>query len=254
MPEPLRFSDTRRRPRWWVVALIVALHVAAIYGLVRAFAPQVTGSIERSVVSAFTLEEPQPEPTPTLPPPPPPRPEPDEGAQGDPGARATPRPVAQPSPAVVVRPTRPQPRATSTGEAVRSGAAESGTGTGLAGTGSGTGAGGAGDGTGGAEVPLVEPKKPVLLSGSINSASDFPVPPGGRRARVGNRGVYKLTVGVDGRARDCVTFRASGDPEADRIVCRLIEQRFRFVPARNARNEAVPAPFYWEQRWFAGAR
>jgi protein TonB len=42
----------------------------------------------------------------------------------------------------------------------------------------------------------------------------------------------------------------SPDPEADRITCRLAEERFRFRPARNAGGEPVAAQYGWRQRWF----
>jgi len=88
------------------------------------------------------------------------------------------------------------------------------------------------------------------VSGSIDNARDFPVPPGGRAARAGTEVIVKVIVGTDGRARDCSIYRASPDPEADRITCRLVEERLGFRPARDAAGNPVPAPFYWRQRWF----
>ena len=92
--------------------------------------------------------------------------------------------------------------------------------------------------------------KAVHVSGQINNARDFPVPPGGREARRGTEVIVRVTVGVDGRARGCTIYRPSSDPEADRITCQLVETRLGFRPATDSAGNPVPAPFYWRQRWF----
>ncbi|MBD2842843.1 energy transducer TonB [Erythrobacter sp. KMU-140] len=220
--------------------LIILLHVAALYGLARALAPEFTSSVEDTVVSAFTV-------TVTAPPDPPPpenQPEPDEGAQGDPGQQAVPQPVTAPETPIEQQPV-PLPQASSTGTATRSGAREAGDGTGAAGSGTGTGSGNRGGGQGGVAV-----SKPVHISGSIDNARDYPIPEGGRSARRGTEVIVRVVVGVDGRARQCSVYRASPDPEADRITCQLVENRLRFRPAQDANGNPVPAPFYWRQRWF----
>jgi protein TonB len=236
-----RFETRPRRPSWPLVAVIVLLHVAALYGLARALAPDFTAGVEREVVSAFTV-------TVTAPPDPPPpenRSEPDEGAQGDPGREAVAQPVTSQPPKVRLKEDAPLPRAASTGTAARSGAAAQGEGTGAAGTGLGTGSGLAGSGRGGVAVT-----KPVHISGSIDNARDFPVPPGGRAARRGTQVIVRVTVGTDGRARDCTIYRPSPDPEADRITCALVESRLGFRPATDSGGNPVAAPFYWRQQWF----
>jgi protein TonB len=230
----------RRRPSLPLLAVIVGLHIAALYGLAHALAPDLTASVEKQVVSAFTV-------TVTTPPPPPPenQPEPDEGAQGDPGKEAVAQPVTRPAPPRDLKPEPPRPRAASTGTASRSGAAEAGDGTGAAGTGLGTGSGNSGSGRGGVAVT-----KPVHISGSIDNARDFPVPAGGRAARQGTEVIVRVTVGTDGRARNCAIYRPSPDPEADRITCQLVEGRLGFRPAMDSEGRPVAAPFYWRQRWF----
>lgn len=236
---PTSFVDTRRRPRWRVIALVAMGHLLAFYGLVRAFAPDAVASVERSVLSTFNV-------TITAPPPPPPQAEnlPDEGAAGEQGKQAVPKPVTAPTPQIPVERPTSAPRASSTGSANSSGAG-SGAGTGAAGSGEGTGSGRGGGGQGGVAVT-----KPVKIAGDINSASDFPVPPGGRQARFGTSVTVYMTVNADGRASNCRVVRASPDPEADAIVCQLAEQRFRFRPARDSEGSPVAATYGWRQEWF----
>ncbi len=234
------FIDSRRQPRWGIIALVALGHLLAFYGLVRAFAPDTIASVERSVLSTFNV-------TITAPPPSPPaEPVADEGAAGSPGKQAVPRPVTAPTPRIPVASPIPVPRASSTGAANTSGARDSGAGTGAAGAGEGTGSGRGGGGQGGGAVT-----RPVKTAGEINSASDFPAPPGGRQARFGTSVTVYMTVGADGRASNCRVVRPSPDPEADGIVCRLAEQRFRFRPATDREGNPVAATYGWRQEWFA---
>jgi len=241
MASEATFSARPRRLRWPLIAGLVLLHLAALYGLARALVPTVTAAVEQQVISAFTVAAPPP------PPPPPPEnlSETDEGAAGEPGREAVAKPVTAQPPKVRVKQDDPLPRASSTGSATRSGASAAGEGTGAAGSGSGTGSGNEGSGRGGVAV-----SKPVHISGSIDNARDFPAPPGGREARRGTEVIVRVIVGTDGRARGCTVFRASPDAEADRITCRLVETRLGFRPAMDANGNPVAAPFYWRQRWF----
>jgi protein TonB len=236
------FEARPRRLSWPLIAVIVVLHLAALYGLARALAPGMTATVEREVLSTFSV-------TVTAPPDPPPPPEnqsePDEGAQGDPGKEAVAQPVTAPTPRLRTKRDDPLPRAASTGTANRSGGADAGEGTGAAGSGEGTGSGNSGSGRGGVVV-----SKPVHISGSIDNARDFPVPPGGRAARRGTQVIVRVTVGTDGRARGCTIYRPSPDPEADRLTCQLVESRLGFRPATDPSGRPVPAPFYWRQQWF----
>lgn len=109
--------------------------------------------------------------------------------------------------------------------------------------GSGFGSGGQGDGFGGGGMV----SGPRHLSGSI-TRKDIP-----RSVwKAGNRGnvVAHFTVGVDGRASDCNVRQSSGHPALDAATCRLIERRFRFEPARDARGRAVARPYGWLQEWW----
>lgn len=238
---PLRYGAVRQGLRWPLVAGLVALHVLALYGLARAFAPDLTAAVEREVVSAFQIEAPPP----PSPPPPQNQPQPDEGGQGNPGRAAVAKPVSAPEPKVRVRQDAPVPRAASTGTATQAGGAAAGEGTGAAGSGDGTGSGNSGNGRGG--IPV---SKPVHIAGRIDNARDFPVPAGGREARAGTQVIVRVQVGTDGRARECSVVRPSPDPQADRITCQLVESRLGFRPASDANGNPVAAPFYWRQQWF----
>ena len=240
---PTCFGDSRRhRPRWWLIALVVLAHLLALYGLIRVFAPDAVKSVERSVLATFNVTIAAPSP-----PPPPPAAEvkPDEGAAGEQGRKAVPKPITAPKPKIPIAQEAPLPPASSTGAASNSGARDSGAGTGAAGNGYGTGSGRGGGGLGGFAVT-----KPVKIAGDINSAADFPVPPGGREARFGTSVTVYMTVEPDGRATNCRVKAPSPDREADAIVCRLAERRFRFRPATDSQGNPVSAVYGWRQQWF----
>lgn len=228
-----------RRTRVGVALVVVLIQTVIVLGLIRAFAPDFAAKAVNSVVSTFTV-------TITAPPPPPEpakAPEP-AGASGDAGKKAVAREVMAPKPRIDVAKT-PAPRASSTGSANTSGAANQGNGTGAGGTGDGTGSGNGGNGPGGGLAA-----KAVHISGQINNARDFPVPQGGREARIGKSVILALTVGTDGRATACRVFRSSGFPETDAAACRLAQDRLRFKPATNAAGDPVVSTFYWQQKFY----
>ena len=229
MPGPESYANTRRRPRPALIVLIVLFHVAALYGLTLAFAPNIVASVQESVVSAFTV---------TITAPPEPEPEPDAGATGEQGREAVPKPVTAPPPKLPVPKNTPVPRASSTGAANTSGARDSGDGTGAAGSGSGTGSGNGGVGQGGGIAT-----KPSVRSGELNQARDFPVPEGGRQARYGKSVTVIFTVTAEGRARDCSVANSQVDAETTARVCPLVMEKIRFNPATRADGTAVEARY-----------
>lgn len=239
MAEPAtRYAQTKKRLNPWVIALIALIHLGLFYLLVRALAPTAVAGVERSVVSAFTVtvSTPEEEPEPT---------EPEaEGAQGDPGREAVPDAVTAPEPERRMREDPPAPRASLTGTANTAGATDQGQGTGRSGSGEGTGSGEGGGGQGGGAAT-----KPVLTR-AITDASAFPVPPGGRQARIGQSVIVRLTVSPQGRATRCSIYRPSPFPETDAAVCRLALDQLRFEPARDASGNPVAATFHYQQRFF----
>lgn len=227
-----------RRVKLGVIVLVALLHLVAILALIRAFAPDFTAQAVETITKTFTV-------TITAPPPPPePQAEPKPaGAAGEAGRKAVPREVKAEKPKVEIA-KAPAPRASSTGSADTSGARDSGSGTGAGGAGSGTGSGTGGNGQGGGA------SKPVHISGRIDRAADFPIPPGGREARIGKAVILALTISPEGRASGCRIYKSSGLPETDEVTCRLAKERLRFRPALNAAGEPVTGTFYWQQKFF----
>lgn len=226
------------RTKLGVIVFVVLLHVVVLLGLVRAFAPDFAAKAVEQVLSTFTV-------TITAPPPPPPAEQPKAaGATGEAGKKAVPKETKAPPPKIAIAKT-PAPKASSTGSAVTSGATSQGNGTGAGGTGTGTGAGGDGNGQGGGK-----PTKAAHISGQINNARDFPVPAGGREARVGKAVILALTVAPSGRATNCRVYKSSGFPETDAIACVLAMQRLKFKPATNGAGEPITSTFYWQQKFF----
>ncbi len=229
--------ESSPRTKAGVAAVVVLFHVVVVLGLIRAFAPDFSAKAVETVLSTFNV-------TITAPPPPPAKaPEP-AGASGDAGKKAVAREVKAEKPKVELV-KAPAPKAASTGSANTSGAAAAGSGTGAGGSGNGPGAGGSGNGSGGGAVSKVQ-----HVSGQINNAKDFPVPPGGREQRIGKSVILALTVAPSGRATGCRIYKSSGLPETDGVTCRLAMDRLRFKPATNAAGEPVTATFYWQQKFF----
>ncbi len=110
--------------------------------------------------------------------------------------------------------------------------------------GAGAGAGGEGDGDGdGGRTPSRR------VAGRIKS-SDYPR--AARDAGVEGTVTVRYTVGVEGRVTDCRVARSSGSPELDDTTCRLILQRFRFEPGRDAAGRPIPDGWEEEHIWTMG--
>ena len=225
------------RTKIGVLALVALLHILAVMALIRAFAPDFSARAVETVVSAFSV-------TVTTPPPssePSKQPE-AAGAAAKAGKKAVAREVNARKPRIAIT-KAPAPPAASTGNANTSGASGAGAGTGAGGQGSGTGSGTGGNGQGGGLV-----RKAEKIAGEINSAHDYPKET--RDLRIGGEVTITMTVGTDGRARNCRVQRASRDPQADSITCRLAEARFRFKPATDAAGNPVESTYGWRQKWF----
>lgn len=234
--EPADLS-TARSTRLGVVVLVVVLHVTALLGLIRAFAPDFTAQVTRTVLSTFsvTVVTPPPAPQPSK------EPEP-AGAAAEAGKKAVAREVKADKPKVDIAKT-PAPKAASTGSANSSGAKDAGAGTGAGGQGSGTGSGTGGTGTGGGLTRKVE-----KIAGEINSAKDYPRDT--RDLRKDDYVIIAITVSAEGKPTACRIHRPSKDAQANAITCTLALQRFRFKPATDAQGNPVASTYGWRQRWY----
>ena len=229
------------KTRAMAVVGVAALHIAVIAALISAFGVEVVVQSVKSI-AAFDV------PLPPTPPPPLPEPTPQatrpQGAAAPPAPKATPRPRPAPSPRIVVVPM-PAPTAASTGLASKSGASAAGAGSGGGGQGAGTGSGGRGNGGGGGLV-----RRAQKIAGELRT-KDFPR--SGANDRDGKFIVVRYAVGTDGRVSKCRVVQSSGSAEADAITCRLIERRFRYLPAENAAGNPVIDETGWKQWWWRPA-
>lgn len=228
-----------RRTRIGVAIVVALIHMLAIFALIRAFAPDIPGRALRQVTEALTVIVPAPSPSPE----PTPENTQEAGAAGETGRKAVPKEVAAPKPEIVLAEKKaPVPPVRSTGSADTSGARDVGQGTGAGGQGTGTGSGTGGQGQGGGGTKVVK------LSGDINSARDYPRAT--RDLRIGSEVIVALTVGTDGRVKDCSIYRPSRDPQSDRITCDLATERFRFRPATDGAGNPIASVYHWRQWWF----
>lgn len=118
--------------------------------------------------------------------------------------------------------------------------------------------GGLGDDTGPVITPL-EPSpspspsftpravRPLTDPGRWVSEADYP----GNALRRGDQGItrFEITIGVDGRVRDCTVTRSSGSAELDAAACDKVSRRAVFTPARDARGELVTGRYTNAIRW-----
>lgn len=223
-------------------AILIGMVAMLVIGLrPPAFREKVTSLI----AVAFAPDQPR-----RPPPPPPPPPRADKAAA--PRERAAPAAlrnaatqIVAPPPALplAVAPIIVAPKA-GTGSAAANGAADvPGTGSGAGGLGNGTGGGGTGgSGTGQGAAIRAQQTRGRL---SPRDVPDGLIPPGGS-ASVS----VHFTITPAGRAVDCRVTRSSGDPDVDAVPCRLIEDRYRFRPARDRSGQLVEDQIDETHTWF----
>lgn len=224
---------------------VVVLHAALGYALIAGLGVRPRGELIDSLKLIDLSSAPIPPPIPENIPAPEKTPEP-EGAASPPNLRATPTQIVVPPPVIRLPVVQPMPAApiASTGSAPTAGAADvRGPGTGSGGQGIGLGSGDSGTGTGGGGGGGSGLR---WLRGSIGE-DDYPR--SAFEAGVGGLVHMRFTVGVSGRVTDCRVTRSSGHPALDDTTCRLIIQRFRYRPARNAEGRPVSAVVTGKQDW-----
>ncbi|WP_326523148.1 energy transducer TonB [Sphingomonas sp.] len=166
-----------------------------------------------------------------------------EGAASPPNLRSRATELVAPPPALPLPPVVIAAPVPLTGTDASTGSADiAGPGTGAGGTGNGlgSGAGGDGDGGGGDETP------PEWRSGRLRD-SDFP--DALRETTRGGAVGVRYTVMTSGRVGNCRITRTSGVPLLDQMTCRLIVERFRFRPSRDAARRPVAADIVETHEW-----
>ncbi|WP_374942679.1 TonB family protein [Sphingomonas sp.] len=232
-------SDTRNR----IAAALGAGAVQAllIYALVMGLSFHLPAALDRGL-ALFTVAPPAP---------PPPRTIPErrrshrrEGAASPRNLRSQATEIVAPPPIVpppVASPVIAAPVAGTGAQASQGASDRPGPGTGSGGVGNGTGSGGSGDGDGdGFDTP------PRWKRGRIKD-SDYPRAAAEAGAS-GNVSVRYL-IELDGRASHCVITKSSGNLDLDETTCRLIEQRFRYDPWRDARGRPVLGYVVRDNEW-----
>ncbi len=239
----MAYAESNTRDRIVSAVAAGAIQALLIYALVSGLASRMPEALDDSL-ALFTVEPPAPPPPRTVPavekisrP---------EGAAAPKSLRSTATAIVAPPPivpVVVPPPVIAAPVANTGAEATQGASDLPGPGTGAGGIGTGFGSGGSGDGDGGGwddETP------PRWKKGRIKD-SDYPR----EAAEAGASGTVSVRyrIEVDGRVTGCVITRSSGNRILDETTCRLIEQRFRYEPSRDARGRPVVSYIVRDNDW-----
>ncbi len=251
-----------RRDKLFSFALILLLHLLAIWGLIIALGlkPSDISKSADEMLIAFNITAPPPELPPLAGEK---RDETPSGAEGEESAaskKAKAAPVFAPK-LKTPPPTDNQAKAASKPRKNRNsdnglsnkdkgGQAGGGVGdgTGAGGSGEGAGGGGTGDGAGvGGAGAGFTPTPAQYLSGKIaekdyRKFDDFGREPGAV--------IVWFTVTQEGRAQDCEVTKASNNPKRDAATCSLIEERWRYEPARGPDGKPRSVRLGWKQEWW----
>lgn len=241
-----------KRDRAGALAAAGAIHVALIYLLITGLGIDVAAKVS-DAIQLIEVGPPPPPPIVVTPRPLPKRAKKREGEAAPPNLKSVATPVVAPPP-VIRLPVPPPVTAAVTpgiGAQATQGAAEvPGPGTGSGGIGNGTGSGGQGDGDGGGgdggNGGRDEETPPRWIRGRLKD-SDYPR--GVSDSGISGRVSVRYLVDEDGRVARCSVTRSSGSPELDETTCRLIQQRFRFEPSRDARGDPVAATIVESHEW-----
>lgn len=238
-------TDNSAQDRARSLAAVIAIHAALGYALISGMGVEIAERVDTGFkVINLTPHQP-PEPAPDTQPS-----QAEEGAASPENLRAKPTQIVLPPPEVQLDIVTPVPVApvAGVGNDNKAGASDrAGPGSGNGGQGEGTGSGNSGDGTGSGGIV----SGPRHLSGAMTRKD---IPRAVWKAEARGNVIVRFTVGADGRARDCQIRQSSGHPALDAITCQLIETRFRFEPARDARGRAVASPYGWVQEWWRDGR
>lgn len=217
--------ETQRRAGGAVAAITLQALIA--WALITGLSVRIAPSVE-SVLAVFNIAVPvvvQPK-----------RPKPPlakrrpSGASAPPHVRAKPTPVIAPVPKIRLPPPPPliiaAPVVAFESDTAAGASDRLGPGSGAGGEGNGLGSGNGGPGTGGGRGTRAE-----WVRGEL-SGRDYPR--AARDAGVEGGLTTRVTVDTSGRVADCVVTVSSGSALLDETTCRLIRQRYRYAPARDA--------------------
>jgi protein TonB len=232
-----------RNDRLKSATAVVLIHVVVGYAILTAFDIR-PGEVVKSSLSSFNVidvaippvADKKPKQAPTEP----------EGAASAANLKKTSAPREAPKSIIEIPQPRSLPAAPKAGDGSENDAGavdRPGAGTGAGGVGSGFGSGNSGDGTGGAGIA----SRAKLVGGRITNA-DYPK--SATAARQGGSVTAHFTVGADGRPSKCRVVKSSGNADIDATTCRLIEQRFRYEPARNKSGHPISDVTGWQQTWW----
>lgn len=237
----MSFASPDPRSRVAAAAATLALQALLVWALIIGLSVRVAPHIEVAL-AVFDVTPPVAPPKP----PPPTKHRRPSGASAPEHVRASPTAVVAPVPVIKLPPLPPPIAAAPVagrGADTAAGAADRGAGTGAGGEGNGlgNGNGNGGSGTGGgAGTPA------ILLRGQL-SGRDYP------RAAAAARieGVLTTRVVVDqrGRVAECRVVRSSGNADLDDTTCRLLQQRLRYAPARDAKGFPTTDVIYDTHHW-----
>lgn len=239
-----------RKERMASVAGVALLHMLLGGALLLGFAPVLVRQASESLDVFNVRPAPPPPPLPDTEPPPRPEPTPEsapapvrpESEAAAPSARRRTAAEDVPPPvAAGIVPSEGGDSAPLSGRPQWMTGAGAGGAAGASGRGE-AGSGAGGGGSGGTGIAVVRAR----LRGGRIAPADYPRAAGGQQGTVR----AELTVSAAGAVTRCTIVRSSGSAVLDDTTCRLIRERFRFTPARDARGRAVADVQGWEQRWW----
>jgi protein TonB len=98
-------------------------------------------------------------------------------------------------------------------------------------------------------IPSLDPKaaSPLGSPGKWATSDDYPA----RALREERAGItrFRVTVGPDGRVRNCEVTASSGSSDLDRATCENVARRARFKPATDEAGAAVAGSYSSAVRW-----
>ncbi|HEY0596635.1 energy transducer TonB [Sphingopyxis sp.] len=99
----------------------------------------------------------------------------------------------------------------------------------------------------GAAPESAEPMEPATFPGSWATNDDYPAR-AMREEREGTTG-FQLTIGADGLPSACDIISSSGHGDLDATTCRLVMERARFKPGRDAKGKPTGGTYSNRIRW-----